>query len=270
MINSINSNDASAVALRSLNSANNGLNSLQDRISTGRKVDDPKADAANFAAAQQLLGEIGGSTAVVDGLNAAEASAGVAIAAGQEVGSLLTDLRRVSVQASQEGLDDTSRQALQNEFNGLREQIGTVVGAASFNGTNLIESGASDLDVLASEQGDRFTVGARDLSASGLGIDTLDLDSPANAASAAAAIDTAITTASAGLADLGASARRIETQVEATTQRRDSLRAGVGNLVDADLGADAAALAAGQVKQALAVETQAIANAAPRALLRLF
>lgn len=270
MINSVNTNDASAVGLRSFNSTNNHLESLQDRISSGRRVNDPKTDAANFAVAQQLLGEIGGSTAVIDGLNAAEATTGVAIAAGQEVGTLLTDLRRVSVQASQEGLDDTSRQALQNEFNSLRDQIGTVVDSASFNGTNLIASGASGLDVLASEEGDRFAVGANDLSASGLGIDTLDLSSPANASAAAAAIDTAITTASSGLADLGASVRRIETQADATAQRRDSLRAGVGNLVDADLGADAAALAAGQVKQALGVQTQSIANAAPRALLRLF
>lgn len=270
MINSVTSNDASATALRSFNRTNNGLESLQDRISTGRKVNDPRVDAATFAQAQQLLGEIGGATAVADGLNAAEATTGVAIAAGQEVGNLLTDLRRISVQASQEGLDDSSRQALQSEFNALREQIGTVVDSAGFNGTNLIANGSGDLDVLANEDGERFSVGARDLSATGLGIDALDLNSPANAANAAAALGTAINTASAGLADLGASARRIETQAEANTTRRDSLRAGVGNLVDADLGADAAAFAAGQVKQALGVEAQSIANAAPRALLRLF
>lgn len=270
MINSVNSNSGSATALQSLNRTNGGLENLQNRLSTGRKVDGPKVDAATFAAAQQLLGDIGGSTAVQEGLNAAEATTGVAIAAGEQVGSLLTDLRRVSVQASQEGLDDSSRQALQSEFNSLREQIGTVVGSASFNGTNLIESGADDLDVLADDDGGRFAVGAQDLSPAGLGIDSLSLGTAADAASAASALDGAIATASGRLADLGSSARRIETQADATAVRRDSLRSGVGNLLDTDLGADAAALAAEGVKQALGVQALNIANAAPRALLRLF
>ena len=105
MISSVNSNPGSALALQSLNRSNSNLESIQDRISTGRKVDGPRPDPSTFAIAQQLLGEIGGTTAVGEGLRSAEATTSVAIEAGRAVGDLLTGLKRVSVQASQEGLD---------------------------------------------------------------------------------------------------------------------------------------------------------------------
>jgi len=270
MVGSINTNHGSAVALQSLNSSNKTLAALRERLATGKKVDGPKVDPSTYAIAQQLLGEVGGANAVKGGLNAAEATTSVAISAGQAVGDLLTDMKRISIQASQEGLDASSRQALENEFNALRDQIGTVVDSADFNGTNLIESGATGLNVLADESGERIAVGAQDLSSTGLAIDALTLGSAGDALAAVTALDTAIADASGKLANLGSSAKRIETQTEATIQRRDSLREGVGNLVDADMGAESAALAAGQVKQSLGIQALSIANAAPRTLLGLF
>jgi len=270
MVASINTNHGSAIALQSLNKSNKNLDGIRERMATGKKVNGPKMDPSTYAIAQQLIGEVGGANAVKGGLNAAEATANVAIQAGQAVGDLLTDMKRISIQASQDGLDASSRQALENEFNALRDQIGTVVDSADFNGTNLLESGAAGLNVLANEDGERFAVDAQDMSAAGLAVDTLTLGTAGDALTAMAALDTAIADASGKLADLGASAKRIENQNEATTQRRDVLRKGVGDLIDADMGAEAANLAAGQVKQALGVQALGIANAAPGTLLGLF
>lgn len=270
MVTSINTNPGSSIGLQSLNKTNSGLDALRERLATGKKVNGPTPDPSTFAIAQKLLGEIGGTVAVKEGLNAAEATTGVAISAGQAVSDLLIDLKGIAIQASQDGLDATSRQALETEFNALRDQIGTVVDSAGFNGTNLIQAGGAGLDVLASENGDRFNVAAQDLSAGGLGIAGLTLGTAADAANAVAALDGAVADVSAKLADLGASAKRIETQADATTKLTDSLRQGVGNLVDADLGAEAAALASGQVKQSLGIQALNIANSAPRYLTELF
>lgn len=270
MVGSINTNIGGFVALQSLNETNSALDALRERISTGKKVNGPKDDAATFAIAQKLLGDIGGTVAVKDGLNTAEAITNVGIEAGRVVSDLLVDMKAISVQASQEGLDATSRQALEGEFNALRDQIGTIVDTASFNGTNLIKSGGDTLNVLANDDGGRFDVAGQDLSGTGLGIDTLALDTVANSSAALSAIDTAIADASGKLASLGSSAKRIEDQGEALTKLRDSLRQGVGNLVDADLGEEAARLAAGQVKQSLGVQALNIANKAPQSILGLF
>ena len=65
-------------------------------------------------------------------------------------------------------------------------------------------------------------------------------------------------------------AQRIVDQSEFTTRLDNILQEGVGNLIDADLGAEAAGLAAGRVKEELGARSLAIANAGPKALLSLF
>ena len=50
----------------------------------------------------------------------------------------------------------------------------------------------------------------------------------------------------------------------------DALKAGVGNLVDADLAVESAKLQSLQVKQQLGLQALSIANAAPQTLLALF
>ena len=142
--------------------------------------------------------------------------------------------------------------------------------SASFNGTNLIKAGSGNLDVLKDDNGNRMTVVAQDFSAGGLGIDTLSLDSVANSQTALTAIDSAISTASAQQASLGSSANQIDNQAKFTTQLQDILKEGVGNLIDADLGAESANLQAQQVKQKLGVQSLSIANSGPQHILNLF
>jgi len=270
MVQSINTNAGAFSALEKLNQTTKSVGNTTNRISTGLKINSPKDDAATLAIAQRLLGDIGGAGAIKSGLNYAQATVGVAQVGAQAVGDLLTEMKSVAVQANQDGLDSESRAALNAEFNSLREQVGSIVDSSSFNGNNLITPGASNLDVLQDDSGNRFSVVAQDFSAAGLGIDSVSLDSSANAASALTAINTAINTASTQQASLGSSANRIETQSEFTTQLRDVLKEGVGNLIDADLAAESASLQAQQVKQKLGTQSLAIANSGPQHILSLF
>lgn len=270
MVQSINTNPGAFNALQKLNSTSKSLAKTGVKISTGLKINSPKDDAATFAIAQRLLGDIGGAGSVKSGLNLAEATVGVAQAGAAAVSDLLIEMKSVAVQASQEGLDADSQAALNAEFNALRDQVGTIVDSSSFNGTNLIKSGASDINVLKDQSGGQFSVSAQDFSSTGLGVDTLSLDSAANAQSALTSIDAAISSATSQQASLGSSANRIENQAEFTTKLSDILQEGVSNLVDADLAAESASLQAQQVKQQLGVQSLSIANSAPKTLISLF
>ncbi|MBT3789473.1 MAG: flagellin [Alphaproteobacteria bacterium] len=270
MVQSINTNSGAFNALQKLNQTTKSVGNTNNRISTGLKINSPKDDAATLAIAQRLLGDIGGAGAVKSGLNFAQSSVGVAEVGAQAVSDLLIEMKSVAVQANQEGLDATSREALNAEFNSLRDQAGSIVESASFNGTNLIKAGSGNLDVLKDDNGNRMTVVAQDFSAGGLGIDTLSLDSVANSQTALTAIDSAISTASAQQASLGSSANQIDNQAKFTTQLQDILKEGVGNLIDADLGAESANLQAQQVKQKLGVQSLSIANSGPQHILNLF
>jgi flagellin len=206
---------------------------------------------------------------VRDGISRASATVDVGLAAGEATADILVELKGLAVKASQEGLDQTSRDALNAEFNALRDQITTINDSAAFAGSNLIAAGAAGQDILASEKGDHIGVDAQDLSVTGLGIDSLALDSAANAANALAALDDAITDSSAKLANLGSSAKQLETHNELLGVQNDTLRAGIGDLIDADLAVESANLVSGQIKEALGVISLSIANAAPGRLVAM-
>jgi flagellin len=91
-----------------------------------------------------------------------------------------------------------------------------------------------------------------------------------NASSAIATVDEAIRRVNAIVAELGARLSQIEGQQEFTKQLTDSLKEGLGALVDADLAEESARLTSLQTKQQLAVQSLSIANQQSQALLSLF
>ena len=149
MVNSINSN--SGLGIQQLNKNLSGLNKTQSRITTGLKVNGPKDNAAIFAIAQNLLGNSAGAAAVKTTLYSAESVVGTAIAGGQIVGDLLTEIKGKVVQGNNPALDQAGRDAINAEVQQLVSQVNTVTSSSAFGGTNLIENGASDFAVLNSE-----------------------------------------------------------------------------------------------------------------------
>lgn len=87
---------------------------------------------------------------------------------------------------------------------------------------------------------------------------------------ALAAVNGAIDLIGTTLARLGASLRQIEGLQEFTKQLTDSLKEGLGALVDADLAEESARLTSLQTKQQLAIQSLSIANQQNQALLGLF
>ncbi len=270
MTNSIHTNIGAATGIRQLSGSQNDLDANRNNIATGKKINSPKDDAATMAIAQELLAAFSGTEAVRDGLSRAGATVDVALAAGKQISDTLIEMKSLAVQANQEGFDQPSRDAINASFDELKAQVATINESASFAGVNLIEAGAADQQVLSNEGGDRFGVAAQDLTTGGLGVDGLSLDTFGNAATSLDALDTAISGASAKLADLGGSARRLDDHNAVLGRQNDTLRAGIGNLVDADLAQENAHLQANQIKETLGITTLGLANEAPGRILALF
>jgi len=90
------------------------------------------------------------------------------------------------------------------------------------------------------------------------------------ATGAIALVEAAIDTMGTRLATLGATLRQVEGLQDFTMQLNDSVKEGLGSLVDADLAEESAKLTSLQTKQQLAVQSLSIANSAPQSLLSLF
>jgi len=270
MVMSVNTNQGAMVALQSLSATTKSLGNTQLRITTGLKVNGPKDNAATFAIAQNMRGDIAGLGAVKTNLSLGQSIVNVAIDAGKAIADLLVEMKAKTIQASQAGLDTNSYTALNEEFTSLRSQIDSIITSADFNGKNLIDATATNLKVLSTVDGSTITVTKQSIDSTTLAIHTAVLTDSSVAATALTAISAAIISVSNALASLGSSAKRVDIQAEFTSKLQDILKQGVGNLVDADLAEESANLQALQIKQQLGVQSLAIANAGPQSILALF
>ncbi len=84
------------------------------------------------------------------------------------------------------------------------------------------------------------------------------------------AVEGAIDTMGTRLANLGANLRQVEGLQDFTSKLNDSVKEGLGALVDADLAEESARLNSLQTKQSLAVQSLSIANQQSQGLLQLF
>ncbi len=102
------------------------------------------------------------------------------------------------------------------------------------------------------------------------GLDNIDVTTNSDADAALANIETMIQTAIDASASFGSDQGRIDTQTGFVSKMMDSLKAGIGSMVDADMEEASARLQALQVQQQLGIQSLSIANQAPQSVLSLF
>jgi flagellin len=270
-LNSINTNTGAQIALQTLNQTNTALAQAQNEVSTGLAIATPSENGAIWAIAQGQRVQVTALTAVSDSLNRAASTLDVAISAGEQISDLLTQLQSTALNATDQSLTTTNRQSLASQYESLLTQITETVNQASFNGANLISSGASDMLAIASADGaTKLTVDAQSLTLAGLGLSGTTLGTASLATTALAAVTAAGNTADNRLAELGTSSNAVNTALSFTSNLSDALTTGVGNLVDADVAAESATLQALQTKQQLGIQALSIANSSSSVLLSLF
>jgi flagellin len=180
-------------------------------------------------------------------------------------------MKEKALAASDTSLNTASFNALVSDFDSLRDQVQKAADNAKFNGVSLANGGVANMTFLANTDGSGFTVKAQTLGLTGLG-----LTSGSTFADAAAAktmigtIDKAIGTATNKLASLGTASTGLDTHLTFVGKLQDSLDAGVGNLVDADLAKESAKLQSLQTKQQLGIQALSIANSSTSSILSLF
>jgi flagellin len=273
-LNSINTNASAITALSNLTMTQTELNATQNIISTGKTINSAKDNGAIWSIANTMAGKVSSLDAVKDSLNRAQSTIDVAMAAGQQVSDLLTQMKSKVLAAADTSLDTTSRQALNEDFKSLRDQISKAVSDADFNGVNMVKSGGTAIAALANDSGSsRLTVAAEDLSLGGANV-TLSATASFSTAAAASAyittINTDLTNVNTALTKLGTGSNALASHLTFVTSLQNSLTTGISNLVDADMASESAKLQALQTKQQLGIQALAIANSASSSLLSLF
>lgn len=302
MSNSINTNMGAMIALQNLKRTNMDLSDIQGRISTGLRVANAKDNGAVYNVAQQMRSEHSAYDAVTTGLNRATSTADVALAAGEKISDLLVQMREKAVAASIDNLTPASRAAYDADFKSLRDQINQYASAAEFDGANLL-NGSNDPVIPNLTGGYTFLANTTATQTITLPITdfrlldtvtpaptvpvppavatpydpdqmqlelTSNLSSPDDAADSRNRVAASLEFVNAQLAHIGSAAKRVETHMSFIVSLQDSIKGGIGNLVDADLAVESARLQAAQVRQQLGTQALSIANQAPQSILSLF
>ncbi|WP_068108405.1 flagellin [Tropicimonas marinistellae] len=102
------------------------------------------------------------------------------------------------------------------------------------------------------------------------GVNDIDVTTDEGVSAALSNIETWIDSAIEAAAAFGSAEGRIETQSEFISNLTDSLKSGIGSMVDADMEEASAKLQALQVQQQLGIQALSIANQSPQSVLSLF
>ena len=270
-MNSVNTNVGAMVALQNLNATNGELATTQTRINTGKRVASAKDNGAVWAIAQNQRAASMSLNSVRESLQRGQSTVEVAISAGETISDLLLQMKEKALAAADAGLDTTSRNALNDEFKSLLGQITKAVGNAEFNGGTMLKQAGTTVQSLAnSDATSRITVQAQTMTISAMSIQNNTIGTKTQATSAITKINNAITTVSNKLSKLGTGAKALGSHLNFINKLQDTVDAGIGNLVDADLAKESAKLQALQTKQQLGVQALTIANQSSGILLGLF
>lgn len=274
MSTSVNTNVGAMIALQNLNATNVELAQTQNRINTGKKVASAKDNGAIWAIAQKQRADIQSLGVVKQSLDRGSSTVDVAISAAESISDLLLQMKEKALAASDVTLNTSARAALNEDFKSLRDQIAKTVANAEFNGSNLLKTGAVAVQALANADATSVLTVQPEVMALGGAVVTVAATASFGTASAAktliTTVNNSVNAVSAALARLGTKSKSLEMHSTFVTKLSDSLTAGVGGLVDADLAKESAKLQSLQTKQQLGVQALSIANQAPQILMSLF
>ncbi len=147
-MSSILTNGGAMVALQTMKQINRNMSQVQSQISTGLKVGSAKDNAATWAISKVMESDVAGFKTIQDSLSLGSSTVNVARNAAETTVKLLTEIKTKIGGAQEQNVD---RAKIQTDIEQLSEQIKSVVGAAQFNGLNLVNGSASSpINVLSS------------------------------------------------------------------------------------------------------------------------
>ncbi|WP_373354992.1 flagellin [Pseudoroseicyclus sp. CXY001] len=145
-MSSILTNNGAMVALQTLSSINKNLGNVQNQISTGKAVGNSKDNSAVWAISKVMESDVKGFKSISDSLALGQSTVAVARQASETVADLLTEMKGKITAAQEQNVD---RSKIQADIDAYTQQVQSVIGAAQFNGLNLV-SGSDSVDVLSS------------------------------------------------------------------------------------------------------------------------
>ncbi|HEX8300356.1 flagellin [Sphingomonas sp.] len=271
----IGTNVAAVRAGNASNAANKALGTAMERLSTGKRINTAKDDAAGLAIASSMTSSIRGMSQAIRNANDGISFAQTADGALEEVSNMLQRIRELAVQSASGTYSTTDRANLDKEAAALTTQITSVFTNTKFNGVTVFDYATTDTasDDVTIQTGINSTdtvalvksfFDSDDYAAADFKVDTA-----ANAGTTLTNADAALVSVNTARATLGASQSRLESVVNNLTTNVTNLTDARSRIEDADFSAETAALAKAQILSQASTAMLAQANQSQQTVLTL-
>ncbi|SFG25246.1 flagellin [Novosphingobium sp. CF614] len=269
----INTNISAIRASNASIAANKMLGTSMERLSTGKRINSAKDDAAGLAIATSMTSQIKGMSQGIRNANDGISLAQTADGALSEVSNMLQRVRELAVQSSSATYQDTDRSAMQSEVTALTEQIDDVLTQTKFNGNTLFST-TSGTDVTfdiqtGANSGETITLTSTAIVGTNIDASALDVSSASTASTTIDNVDLALADVNTARASLGAGQNRLESAVTNLTSNVTNLSDARSRIEDADYSLESTTMAKAQILSQASTAMIAQANQAQQNVMSL-
>jgi len=248
------------------------LATAQERLSTGKRINSAKDDAAGLAIATSMQSQVTGMNQGIRNANDGISMAQTAEGSLDEVTNMLQRMRELTVQSANGTYSTSDLSNIKLEQDALASQINNVLTNSQFNGKNLFDGSAGTAGAVKIQAGANASDGVT-LTLPKLTTDADLAKVVTGGASVAGATlanyDTAIATVATARASLGATENQLTSAVNNLTTNSTNLADAQSRIQDADFSAESTNLAKAQILSQASTAMLAQANQSTQGVMKL-
>jgi flagellin-like hook-associated protein FlgL len=263
--------------LFSLQQTSKFLETTQNRLATGKKVNNALDDPIAFFAAEAHSQRASDLATRKDEMGEAIQTVKAANT-GIEALSTLIESAKSLAQSALSAASTAELSSLQTQYNNILDQLDLLVEDSGYKGINLLGGTDELLDVKFDENGDSsITLTGFDASAAGLSLSDASGWDAGGGVADTTAINANIAELDAAKIELRTESKNLASNLNIITTREDftsnminTLRDGAAKLTEADMNEEGANMLMLQTRQALGTTSLSLASQAAQSILRLF
>jgi len=261
----INTNIASLNTQKSLNRSEKNIATSLERMSSGKRINSAKDDAAGLAIALKFAAQIAGSQQAARNANDGISMLQTAEGGLQSSVDNLQRMRDLAVQSANATNSSTDRQALQVEFSALQGEVTQTIENTDFNGNKVLNNSQN----MAFQTGPNASATNQTIISTSNVLANADVNAAVNASeittqvasgAAIAEIDAAIEQVNLERARLGASQNTMESTVSNLESSVISQSSAQSRIEDADYAKESANMARDMILQKAGIAVMGMAN----------
>ena len=277
---SIRSNPMSLNTQKTLSSNQKAMQKSLERLSSGYRINKSADDAAGLAISENFRAQIRSFNQAKRNANDGVSLLQVAEGALNEISNMLTRMRELSVQASNDSLVARDRTFLNSEFSALKAEIDRISEVTEFNGKFLINGSVSSSGIdfqigIENTTNDRLTITISDVGIDKIGssgtsaLTNTTLLEKTSARNSLDVIDSAINDIASARSSIGAHQNRLSSTIVNLSNSVENMTAANSRIRDVDVANESAKLTRNQILVQAGSAMLAQSNLAPQAALQL-